>query len=192
MIAQQWLRLVFWQLSMRQGLLSSSSDDPTLSYEFPCLIAKSLCDALGKVSMAAVHVHGMAIVRLTLSHSYVIILIVHPTRSLSEPSRSHLALSTLCAYLDHLTLGWKNYGSSFECCENHRILTTLTSRFWRPNSLNKREKMVTALFLKYMRRVTNRTAEVAMLHARKSRKNNSASSSSGHTAELNSRSILGD
>lgn len=67
LIAQQWLRLVFWQLSMRQGLLSSSSEDPTLSYQFPCAIAKSLCDALGKVSMAAVHIHGVAIVRLSPS-----------------------------------------------------------------------------------------------------------------------------
>jgi hypothetical protein len=68
LIAQQWLRLVFWQLSMRQGLLSSTSDDLTLSYQFPCLLAKSLCDALGKVSMAAVHIHGMAIVSLSPSH----------------------------------------------------------------------------------------------------------------------------
>ena len=65
LIAQQWLRLVFWQLSMRQGFLSSSSEDPTLSYQFPCVVAKSLCLALGEVSIAAVHIHGMAIVRLS-------------------------------------------------------------------------------------------------------------------------------
>jgi hypothetical protein len=64
LIAQQWLRLVFWQLSMRQGLLSSTSEDPTLSYQFPCVIAKSLCIALGEISMAAVFIHGMAIVGL--------------------------------------------------------------------------------------------------------------------------------
>lgn len=62
LITQQWLRLVFWQLSMRQGLLSSASEDPTLSYQFPCVIAKSLCIALGEISMAAVFIHGMAIV----------------------------------------------------------------------------------------------------------------------------------
>ncbi len=64
LIAQQWLRLVFWQLSMRQGLLSSTSTNPFLSYQFPCVIARGLCIALGKISMAAVHIHGMAIVRL--------------------------------------------------------------------------------------------------------------------------------
>jgi hypothetical protein len=62
LITQQWLRLVFWQLSMRQGLLSSASEDATLSYQFPCVIAKSLCAALGEISMAAVFIHGMAIV----------------------------------------------------------------------------------------------------------------------------------
>lgn len=62
LITQQWLRLVFWQLSMRQGLLSSASEDATLSYQFPCVVAKSLCIALGEISMAAVFIHGMAIV----------------------------------------------------------------------------------------------------------------------------------
>jgi hypothetical protein len=62
LIAQQWLRLVFWQLSMRQSLLSSSSVDPYFTYQFPCVVAKSLCVALGKISMAAVFLHGMAIV----------------------------------------------------------------------------------------------------------------------------------
>ena len=65
LIAQQWLRLVFWQLSMRQGLLSSTSEDPTLSYQFPCVIAKSLCKAFLEISMAAVFIHGMAIVSPT-------------------------------------------------------------------------------------------------------------------------------
>ena len=64
-IAQQWLRLVFWQLSMRQGLLSGGSEDPPLSYHFPCVVAKSLCLALGEVSIAALHIHGVAIVCVT-------------------------------------------------------------------------------------------------------------------------------
>jgi hypothetical protein len=75
LIAQQWLRLVFWQLSMRQGLLSSASEDPTLSYQFPCVIAQSLCIALAMISMAAVHIHGMAIVRPN-SLSYEVIILI--------------------------------------------------------------------------------------------------------------------
>lgn len=62
LITQQWLRLVFWQWSMRQGLLSSSADDVVLSYNFPCLIAKSLCVVLENLPTTAILEHGMAIV----------------------------------------------------------------------------------------------------------------------------------
>lgn len=66
LITQQWLRLVFWQSSMRQGLLSSTAEDATLSYQFPCLIAKSLCTVLGTISSVAILIHGMAIVSVCL------------------------------------------------------------------------------------------------------------------------------
>jgi hypothetical protein len=64
LITQQWLKLVLWQLSMRQGLLSSAAQDPSLSYHFPCLIAKSLCELLPTISTAAMFIHGIAIVSL--------------------------------------------------------------------------------------------------------------------------------
>jgi hypothetical protein len=62
LIAQQWLRLVFWQAAMRQGLLSSNSSEEVLRYDFPRKIAKSLCDVLAEIDKEAIFIHGMAIV----------------------------------------------------------------------------------------------------------------------------------
>ncbi|KAG9248916.1 hypothetical protein BJ878DRAFT_485977 [Calycina marina] len=61
LITQQWMRLVFWQLSMRQGLLSSAAEEPALTYQYPCQIAKSLCIVLETLPMNILFIHGMAI-----------------------------------------------------------------------------------------------------------------------------------
>jgi hypothetical protein len=69
LITQQWLRLVFWQSSTRQGLLSSASDDEALSYHYPCQITKSLCAVLESLPTRAIAIHGMAIVSVNHPHS---------------------------------------------------------------------------------------------------------------------------
>jgi hypothetical protein len=69
LITQQWLRLVFWQSSTRQGLLSSAADDEALSYHYPCQIAKSLCAVLESLPTRAITIHGMAIVSVNHPHS---------------------------------------------------------------------------------------------------------------------------
>lgn len=70
LITQQWLRLVFWQSAMRQGLLSSANKEPALSYSFPCIVARSLCEMLDSISIFAIFIHGMAIVRIVFIISY--------------------------------------------------------------------------------------------------------------------------
>jgi hypothetical protein len=62
LITQQWLRLIFWQASMRHGLVSSASRDPVFSYGYPILIAKTLCEMMSKLPINAVVVHGSGIV----------------------------------------------------------------------------------------------------------------------------------
>lgn len=62
MITQQWLRLVFWQAAMRQGFVSSTSGEQSLSYDYPVDIAKSLCSELSRLPVHAVIVHGLGIV----------------------------------------------------------------------------------------------------------------------------------
>jgi hypothetical protein len=71
LITQQWLRLIFWQASMRQGLVSSTSQDPVFYYDYPISIAKSLCEMMSKLPINAVIVHGSGIVSMLarLAHS---------------------------------------------------------------------------------------------------------------------------
>ena len=71
LVTHQWVRLIFWQSSMRQGLLSSAAEDPALSYHFPCHIAKSLCAILESLPKSAIFVHGVAIVSPTQESSRV-------------------------------------------------------------------------------------------------------------------------
>jgi hypothetical protein len=62
LVTQQWLRLIFWQAAVRQGLLSSSSKEPFLSYHFPLIIAESLCEVLACFASSTLLVHGLGIV----------------------------------------------------------------------------------------------------------------------------------
>ena len=64
LITQQWLRLIFWQASMRQGLVSSTSQDPIFYYDYPISIAKTLCEMMSKLPINAVIVHGSGIVSI--------------------------------------------------------------------------------------------------------------------------------
>jgi Fungal Zn(2)-Cys(6) binuclear cluster domain/Fungal specific transcription factor domain len=68
LVTQQWLRLIFWQASMRHGLVSSASQDPVFYYDYPIIIAKTLCKMMGKLPINAVIVHGSGIVS-TVSHA---------------------------------------------------------------------------------------------------------------------------
>lgn len=72
LITQQWLRLIFWQASMRQGLVSSTSRDPVFYYNYPISIAKTLCEMMSKLPLNAMIVHGSGIVSIVAhpSHSY--------------------------------------------------------------------------------------------------------------------------
>lgn len=62
LITQQWLRLVFWQAAMKQGLLSGKATEEELRYDFPRTIARSLCAVLGEIDREVIFIHGMAIV----------------------------------------------------------------------------------------------------------------------------------
>jgi hypothetical protein len=61
MITQQWLRLIVWQSSFRQGLLSTAADDESFSFSFPLLIARDTAAILQSLPSRAVEVHGMGI-----------------------------------------------------------------------------------------------------------------------------------
>jgi Fungal specific transcription factor domain len=71
-ITQQWLRLIFWQASMRQGIISSESANPAFTYTYPILIAKALCEQMSSMSVNAVAVHGLGIFEKVFEVAYTL------------------------------------------------------------------------------------------------------------------------
>lgn len=61
LITQQWLRLVIWQSSMRQGLLSSNAADESMTFSYPMKIAHSLLAVISSLPTTSIEVHGMGI-----------------------------------------------------------------------------------------------------------------------------------
>lgn len=61
LVTKQWLRLIVWQSSMRQGLLSSSAEDESMTFRYPLKIAQSLLDVISSLPTTSIEVHGMGI-----------------------------------------------------------------------------------------------------------------------------------
>jgi hypothetical protein len=61
LVTQQWLRLIVWQSSMRQGLLSSTAEDESMTFRYPLKIAHSLLNVLASLPTSSIEVHGMGI-----------------------------------------------------------------------------------------------------------------------------------
>lgn len=61
LITHQWLRLIFWQASMRQGLITSASTDKAFLYNYPIVIARDLCQLMRSMEYSSILVHGLGI-----------------------------------------------------------------------------------------------------------------------------------
>lgn len=61
LVTQQWLRLIVWQSSMRQGLLSSNAEDESMTFCYPLQIANSLLSVISSLPTTSIEVHGMGI-----------------------------------------------------------------------------------------------------------------------------------
>ncbi|KAH8881238.1 hypothetical protein GQ53DRAFT_754538 [Thozetella sp. PMI_491] len=61
LVTQQWLRLIVWQSSFRQGLLSWAASHESMHFAFPLTIARRTASILQTVPSTAVEVHGMGI-----------------------------------------------------------------------------------------------------------------------------------
>lgn len=61
-VTQQWLRLIFWQISMRLGFLSNWSEEPALSYNYPIELGKDLCVVLHSLPETSLRAHHFSIV----------------------------------------------------------------------------------------------------------------------------------
>ena len=72
LITHQWLRLIFWQASMRQGLISSTSMDEVFFYNYPILIARDLCQVMKGMEYDAILVHGLGIFEKVFEGAYAL------------------------------------------------------------------------------------------------------------------------
>lgn len=72
LITHQWLRLIFWQASMRQGLISSTSTDEVFSYNYPIVIARDLCQLMRGLEYNALLVHGLGIFEKVFEVAYTL------------------------------------------------------------------------------------------------------------------------
>ncbi|KAH8600915.1 hypothetical protein B0O99DRAFT_293453 [Bisporella sp. PMI_857] len=61
LVTQQWLRLIVWQSSMRQGLLSWNAEDESMTFRYPLKIAHSLLEVISSLPIKSIEVHGMGI-----------------------------------------------------------------------------------------------------------------------------------
>ncbi|EXJ70345.1 uncharacterized protein A1O5_06413 [Cladophialophora psammophila CBS 110553] len=72
LITHHWLRLIFWQASMRQGLVSYSASDPIFTSTYPITIAKDLCAAISGLTHNAILVHGLGIFEKLFEVAYTL------------------------------------------------------------------------------------------------------------------------
>jgi hypothetical protein len=72
LITHQWLRLVFWQAAMRQGLISYSATNPIFSSTYPITIARDLHAATKNIKYHAILVHGLGIFEKLFEIAYTL------------------------------------------------------------------------------------------------------------------------
>lgn len=65
--SQQWLRTMVWQLSIQNGCLSSGSDDPSMTFQYPVEISRDLIGMTSQFSQQSMEVHGIGLVCPSIS-----------------------------------------------------------------------------------------------------------------------------
>jgi hypothetical protein len=60
--SQQWLRTMVWQLSIQNGCLSSASEDPSMTFQYPVEIARDLISMTSQFPRHSMEVHGIGLV----------------------------------------------------------------------------------------------------------------------------------
>ncbi|KAH8819839.1 hypothetical protein F5884DRAFT_27498 [Xylogone sp. PMI_703] len=61
LVTQQWVRLLVWQCALRKGLLSSLSQNPSMTFKYPLEIASSLIGIVSRIPKSSIMVHGLGI-----------------------------------------------------------------------------------------------------------------------------------
>ncbi|TAQ85776.1 hypothetical protein B7494_g5901 [Chlorociboria aeruginascens] len=95
--SQQWLRTMVWQLSIQNGCLSSGSEDPAMTFQYPVEIARDLLSMASQFSPQSMEIHGIALIEKLFDVAC----------SLTD------VLSLLPAHSDPFTLGPRDYLHQF-------------------------------------------------------------------------------
>jgi hypothetical protein len=69
--SQQWLRTMVWQLSMQNGCLSSGSDDPSMTFQYPVDISRDLISMTSQFTHHSMEVHGIGLVSNLIPSSQI-------------------------------------------------------------------------------------------------------------------------
>ena len=85
--SQQWLRTMVWQLSIRQGFISSVAAENAMSFQYPIEISRDMITAMNQFSQEAMEIHGIGLVSLLPLPSFLRDI---PTRN--SRSRRYLTL----------------------------------------------------------------------------------------------------
>jgi hypothetical protein len=73
-ITQQWLRMLVWQLSLRNVSMSSEPTDDSMSFIYPAYVSRDALQSISTVSMDALVAHGPGMVRYCLACSLALAL----------------------------------------------------------------------------------------------------------------------
>lgn len=61
-VTMHWLRVMVWQLSIANGYLSSASNDHSMTFRYPIVVAQELVRDISKLSLDAMEVHGIGLI----------------------------------------------------------------------------------------------------------------------------------
>ena len=64
LVTQQWIRLIVWQSALRRGLLSSTSRNSCMTFQYPLEIASFVLNITSTIPTSSIMVHGRGIVGL--------------------------------------------------------------------------------------------------------------------------------
>lgn len=82
-INQQWLRNVVWQLGISNGCVSSGSDNPSMTFQYPVEISRDLIAMTAGFSPQSMEVHGVGLVRFPNASNILPPLTTHRSRNSS-------------------------------------------------------------------------------------------------------------
>lgn len=94
-ITQQWLRMLVWQLSLKNVCMSSKATDDSMSFIYPAHVSRDALQSISAVSIDALVAHGPGMVSLNSNVPLGLVL----TQTLASQNIRHHKHTAGCYYL---------------------------------------------------------------------------------------------